>query len=135
MSSMSPAQVASRLAEVEKKSRDCQSTLRALFERVELDDLLRAICVSREVGQYFARVATVTALLDFLFEPGPPPVPLDYEPPASPGSPRKEPRKEDERRASFAEPGLTLDKIKTYCAEILTNPDSSAVWTAPAVGV
>ncbi len=128
MSAVSATQVAARLTEAEKKSTTRGACLRALFQRVELDDLLKAILLEPSVARFFTEVATVKALLDFVFEPGPPPPPLDYEPPASPGSPRKEARKEDERRTSWAEPSMTLDGIKTYCAEILTNPDSSAVF-------
>lgn len=69
---------------------DVRKCLVHVFENSELDDVLLAIQRSPAVSSFFCKVETVRAILDFVFEPGPPPPPLEYEPPASPGSPRKE---------------------------------------------
>ena len=138
MSALSGPEVEAAVADAERVSSSVEEALSVLFARVELEDILQSLS-SAKVLRFFARPVAVKAMLDLLFEAGPPPAPLDYEPPSSPQPDSKKSREEEEEEKKKEETVSTppskleqeraaKDRAKVYCSEMLTNPDARAVF-------
>ena len=136
MSALSGPEVEAAVAEAERVSSSVEEALSFLFARVELEDVLQSLS-SAKVLCFFARPVAVKAMLDLLFEAGPPPAPLDYEPPSSPQPDGKKSREDEEKKeevvsspppSKLEQERAAKDRAKVYCSELLTNPDARAVF-------